>query len=175
MEEYSTLEAEGLGSNDVVVDLTDVKEIKQLIPASKGVVMKISKASLEANDAGVWKWVKLNLTIVNGIDEEGKYKNTHLFQNVCYFADPKKYTAEGYKSRDYFLKNQHLVPLKYLVNAVGLELKGLPMNDEFIDNIVGKTVLADISQSPVKMNGEKTGEFQNEVRNFKPIQDDMLV
>lgn len=163
------LEKEGFTVVDEteIQDLTDVKEEKQLVPPAKNVLFEIRKASAGENDSKTWKWVALDLKIVTGIDAEGAYAGKHMFQNICYYADPTSYTSS------YFQKQQHLVQLKALASALGLPLKGLKINDTVLADMVGKQVVADIVQTADTVKNadtgkrEKTGDMSNEVRNFK--------
>ncbi len=168
-------------------DLSDVKEEKQLVPPTRDVKFLISKASLGANDAGSWKWIALDMVIVDGIpvtdNETGEtkmgYQNKHMFQNICYFADPSVYT------KPYFTKKQHLVQLKYLLNAVGMDISQVKISDELVANLIGKTFTAKIVQvadtiketdgATGQTKRVKTGEFSNEVRDFKPVSEEDLV
>ena len=73
-------------------DLSDVKEEKQLIPPTTNVKLQIRKASAGQNSEGTYRWIKLQLNLLEGIDAGGKYKNKAVFSNVCYYADPAQYT-----------------------------------------------------------------------------------
>ena len=180
---------EGFAVNDEVTieDLSDVKEEKALVPPAKDVKFRISKAELGKNESGVWRWVALTLQIVDGIPVVDKetggtkmgYINKPMFQNVCYFADPSSYTG------DWFTKKQHLVQLKYLAQSVGLDITGLKVNDEFLNQLRNKVISARIIQSPdtVKetdpVTGQtkrvKTGDMSNEVKDFKAISEEAQV
>lgn len=152
----------------VVGDLSAVKKEVDLIPPSKNVLMRIKSASVKENADKTFRQINLQLVIVEGIQvgETLKYMGKPMFQTVCYYADPNKYTKE------YFQKKQHLVQLKMLCNALGEDLKSVTINDAMLTGIVGKEVLATIKQSKKKDWTNKqselvVGEMQNEVVDFK--------
>lgn len=152
----------------VIEDLSSVKKEKDLIPPTKDVHFRIKSVSTDTFKEGAYRNIKLQLQIIDGIQvgEVNKFKNKVMFQSVTYYADPKVYTAE------YFQKRQHLVQLKFLLNAIGEDLSKVKINDEFLNSLVGKEILGNIKQSKKKdwtnKNGELVvGEMQNEVVDFK--------
>jgi len=152
-----------------VGNLDGVKEIKTLIPATKNVRLKIKKAENFVNKENTFKMINLQLQIVDGINEEGKYKNMGLFAMVSYYADPNVYT------KDFFKNKQHLVQLKYLLRAIGSTTN--VVDGHLLDELMNsQPILADITvkKSVRKIDdGTGTGTFieveqmENEVRNFK--------
>ena len=150
-------------------DLNDVKEEKQTIPAAKGVKLRIDKVEfnekLTEDRVSIYRWLKLNFRVVEGIDEEGKYKNKVVFgrDGVCYYADPVHYT------KDFFKNRQHLVNLKYLLGAT--DLVGTPIDGHLQEKLEGKMVIGNIVQ--VKNNyttstGVEVNELVNDV-NIKSL------
>jgi hypothetical protein len=151
----------------VIEDLTGVKQERDLLPPTKDVKFRIKSASVKVNGDNTFRQINLQLSIVDGIQvgDVVKYKNKPMFQTVCYYADPNKYTKE------YFQKRQHLVQLKMLCNALGEDLAGVRINDAYL-GLAGKEVLANIKQSKKKDWTNKegqlmVGEMQNEVVDFK--------
>jgi len=145
----------------VVGDLNDVIEQKFVIPNTKHVKFMVRKATNKANKDNTWRGINLQLSIVDGIDEEGKYKGKVLFSMITYYADPTIYT------KDFFKTKQHLVPLKYLLKATGLD----PIiDDEFLNKLEGTFLYGDIVQ---KAGFE--GTIENDVKNFKAVPVDELV
>ena len=58
-----------------VGDLSDVQEQKLLIPATKNVKLLIKVADMRTpKDHNDYRWINLQLQLVDGIDESGKYK-----------------------------------------------------------------------------------------------------
>lgn len=155
-----------------VGNLDEVREERQVIPATKGVKFQIVKAEATSNKENTYRQIALQLNMVDGI--EGKYKGKPLFARVCYYADPNAYT------KDFFTHKQHLVQLKYLKRAIGWETN--TVDGHLMEELVGKQVLADITIKKRKVflddgNGGKTEEevMDNEVRNFKPLPLDQSV
>jgi len=150
MSEFQEMESVEIG------DLSQVEEQKMVIPATKGVKLLIKKAENSVNEANTYRQISLQLQIVDGIDEEGKYKNKVLFSRVCYYADPNAYTKDFFKSR------QHLVQLKNLMKAV--ESESQVIDAEFLSGLEGLLIKGDITTKK-----DKEGNLDNEVRNFKTL------
>ena len=95
--------------------------------------------------------------IVDGID--GKYANKVLFpkDNTTYYADPNAYTKE------YFQKKQHLVRLKMLAKATGVDLSKVDGHTN--EALEGKEIYGDIR---IYQN-EYTNELDNDVVNLRAI------
>lgn len=162
---------------EVYIDtLDDVKEEKSLVPAAKNVKFLIKDAKLDLKDKQGnprnWKMLSLTLVVVNGIDDEGSYANTHLFQRICIGINP-----DAYDMTNKFFKNKaYLAELKNLLKALSIDATGLSLNDEFLGSIKGQHVVANITQTPRTQKNEdgeriKTGEIDNEVKYFKAVPD----
>ena len=162
-----------------VGNLDDVKEQKSVIPATKDVLFRIKKAELRIIQDNTWRSINLQLQLVNGIGEEGKYKNKVLFSNVPYYADPIKYSG------DYFKSKQHLLPLKFLRKATGLELN--PIDGHTVEQlekapyikasitIRQRKVLDENKQPLLDEQGKEVKEPENDVRFFKAVDPSELV
>lgn len=155
-------ENEGFSVNeDVVVgDLTEVKEEKQLVPPAKRVKLQVKKANIQTSKDNAYRWLNLQLQIVDGIDTTGSYKGKVVFGKVCFFADMAKYGE-----KDYFKKKQHLIGLKQLLEAVSADLASVKIGDEFLQTLVGQMVLADITQT----KGNDDFGPDNEVKNYREL------
>lgn len=152
------------GMEPVNIDnLDDVTEQKLVISATKNVKFRIRKVEARANKKSTYRWLSLHLQLVNGIDEEGKYRNKVLFSNLCYYADPTVY------DKDFFKTRQHLVQLKYLSKATQLDLSRL--DGHKIEELTGIEILGDILIS----KGMEEGTQDNVVKNFKRIAEEQLV
>jgi hypothetical protein len=156
-----------------VGNLDDVKEERQVIPASKGVELQIVNAEIKANKANTYRSIKLQLRLTQGL-VDGKYKNKIVFTSVCYYADPTVYT------KDFFTKKQHLIQLKYLKRAIGYESN--TVDGHLIDELNNKQLLGDIVVKKSKFmvdNGkggkEEIEQLDNEVKNFKSMSVEMQV
>ena len=110
---YSGVEPVEIGS------LSDVVEQRTVVPATRGVKMKIRKAENMISKDNTYRQISMQLQIVQGIGDEGKYRGKVVFGRVCYYADPNKYT------KDFFKNKQHLVQLKYLGKATGIDMCGV--------------------------------------------------
>ena len=149
-----------------VGDLSDVKEERTILPPTKMVKLRIRKATVLENKDKTYRQINASLALEDGIEVAGevKYKGMVVWAKVCYFADPSVYT------KDFFKKSQHLVELKKLATALGIDVKGIKVNDEFLAELEGKVVLADIRQKLNKFttkDGTAVENIQNEVGNFK--------
>jgi len=146
---------------DVVVDdLTNVQEEKQLVPPAKKVKLLVKKAEIKASKDNAYRWINLQLQIVDGIDEAGSYKNKVVFGKICFYAD-----MAVYGEKDFFKKKQHLIGLKQFITAIGADLAHITINDSFLTSIVNQMVLADITQT----KGNTEFGPDNEVKNYKEV------
>ena len=153
--------------------LDDVKEQRTVLPPTKGVKLLITKAEPRGSKDGAYRSINLACKLVDGIGEEGKYKNMVVFSSVCYYADPDQY------NKDFFKNKQHLVQLKYLKGAVILT-DPTKVNDQFVSELANQYVVGDIVQTKPRTytaadGTEVTTDIGNEVRNFKKIADEDLV
>lgn len=136
-----------------VGDLSDVQEQKLLIPATKNVKLLIKDADMRTpKDHNDYRWINLQLQLVDGIDEAGKYKGKVVFGMVAYYANPAVYT------KDFFTSKQHLVNLKQLIAATGIDGS---IDGHTPEKLKGKVVLADIWQ--------KKDLTDNEVGRYKTL------
>lgn len=156
-----------------VGNLDDVKEERQVIPASKGVGLQVVKAEIKGNKANTYRSIKLQLRLTQGL-VDGKYKNKMVFASVCYYADPNVYT------KDFFTKKQHLIQLKYLKRAIGYESN--TVDGHLLDELTNKQILGDITvkKSTFQVDDGKGGketveQLDNDVKNFKPMPAEMQV
>ena len=170
--------------------LTDVKEIKNLIPPTKDVKVIIDEVKIiDANKEGEqlnWRQISFKFKLVDGVDVGGevKYKGMSINQATPYFANPPSYDY----TKPFFAKGQFLVPLTQIVKATGVSapqmIKG-GLSTENATNLAetlkGKILLASVLQkfkqvkNPETGKYENTDELQNEVRNFKAVPDSALV
>lgn len=151
-----------------VGDLTDVKEERQVIPPTKNVKFQIVKAEATINKAGTFRQINLQCKLVDGIDEQGKFKNKIIFTRVTYYADPNAYTSEFFKRR------QYLLALKFLKTAVGWDSSTIDGN--FLAQLDKKILKGDIVIRKGKRlvddgtgNKVQTEQLDNEIRNFKAL------
>ena len=150
-----------------VGNLDEVREERQVIPATRGVKLIIAKAENMINKDNTYRQINLQLNLVDGLVDT-KYKNKAVFTRVCYYADPNVYTKE------WFAKRQHLVQLKYLKRAIGFTSN--VVDGHLLEDLVGKQLLGDIIIRKRKIllddgtgNKEEVEQLDNEVRNFKAL------
>jgi len=181
---YSGMEPVDVG------DLSSVREERSVIPATKGVKVKIATAENQINPANTYRQFSLRLNLVDGIGEEGKWKGKPLFTHVCYYADPTIYcsiekTKERHpnwedsrveKSVTFFNKRGHLLQLKYLLKAIGAESS--TVDGHTLDAILAASfVTVDITVRPRTITPTDGSESyvvqENEARNYKavPVED----
>jgi hypothetical protein len=170
--------------------LTDVKEIRTLIPPSKNVKLQINGFLLfdkyENGDARNWKQIMLKFRLVDGVNVGGevKYKGTVVAQTLPYFANPANYDY----TKPFFGKGQFLMPLIQIVKATGIESPALikgGLTDESADQIgkalENKLLIGSIMQTKATVKDPETGKYVesgdlvNEVKFFKAVPDSALV
>jgi len=161
----------------VLGDLTDVKEQKQIVPASSGVLMRIAKAGTMASKNGDIKSLKLELRIVDGISvidqatgtEEVKYKNKPMFTSMMdlpYWCDTAVKTSKWWQTK------QYLINFKKLCIALDIDIKAVTVNDSFLECLIDREVVVDIrhEENQVKSpEGEYVadGTFREKLVNFR--------
>jgi hypothetical protein len=150
----------------VIGDLTQVKEEKQLVPAAKRVKLRVKKAESQASKDNAYRWINLQLQIVDGIDDAGAYKGKVVFGKVCYYADMAKYGE-----KEFFKKKQHLIGLKQFITAIGADLSKITIGDSFLTGVVNQMVLADITQT----KGNTEFGPDNEVKNYREVSAESMV
>ena len=181
-----------------VMDLTDVKQERSLMPVTKGLKVRIAKASVVTNEnaekgkVADTKGLGLELRVVDGIEfqdpESGeitfKFKNKPLFVSraleLCYWADMNAVAASGKNAGkvrseiDWWKKNQQYVGFKMFCEALGLPLKGLKVNDALLQELVGKELLVDVQhekEQAADASGSyvETGSFRERLTNWKKV------
>jgi hypothetical protein len=170
--------------------LTDVKEIRSLIPPSKNVKLQIAGYMIfgkyENGDDRNWKQIMLKFRVVDGINVGGeiKYKGTVVSQTLPYFANPGYYDY----TKPFFKGGQFLIPLIQVVKATGIDsptlIKG-GLTDENAEQIGkaadGKMLIGSIMQTKATVKDPETGKYVesgdlvNEVKFFKAVPDSALV
>lgn len=139
----------------VVGDLSKLSS--DLLPVAQNVLGEIRKASRDVRKDGATKGLKLELRIVDGIplpDADGnlqyKYRGKVVFprsSDLLYFADTTKLTKDYYKG-------DHLKGLKFFLQALGLDVKDVRINDEFLSSLIGRKLLFSIKHVPNQTQDE---------------------
>lgn len=160
-------------------NLDDIKEQRTVIPKTKRVKLQIKSAEIDTHNLN-YRVINLQTVLVDGIEEEqedgsmvaGKFKNKSVFTRICYFADPTKYT------KDFFKNRQHLLPLKQLGKATGVDLTKIdgytPGKLTSAPHVYGDIVITTSTYND-KDTGESITRQDNEVRNWKPVSVEELV
>lgn len=181
-----------------VVDLTEVKQERSLMPVTKGLKVKIAKAGTvnnanpEKGKEADTRGLNLELRVVDGVEytdpETGvstmKFVNKPLFVSkpldLCYWADMNA-VAESGKNKgkvrteiEWWKKNQQYVGFKAFCEALGLPLKGLVVNDAFLQSLEGREVLVDVlheAETAADATGTyvATGTFREKIANWKKV------
>ena len=164
--------------------LADVKDDRVLIPATSNVKMMVKKIDVRntTKDGAIadWRTLNIQLQVVDGINDEGKYKNTIVFGSVCYYVNPEsvsKNTGKKHSEQDYYKRRFN--DLKGFVKAIGDDLSAVSVDEESISKYVlelstaavGKLVTANITQ----VKGKDGYDDKNEVKYFKPVASEDLV
>ena len=160
-----------------VADLTDVKQEQSILPVTKGLKVRIAKASTQMNKAKDIYSLKLELRIVDGIvNDEGvaQYVNKPIFTGIMDLVYGAKDSAtRDNEGKHWWKTNQHLVEFKNFCKALDINLSGIKVNDEFVANLIGKEVLVDVTHEaqtnmdPSTGERTKTGEFREKLKNWR--------
>lgn len=163
-----------------VPDLSEIKEQRTLIPATKDVLFRINSGAVIATNNKDIKSLDLELEIVDGIsvlnketgEQEVKFIGRKMrtgHMTLCVWADK---TVGARPSSDWWKNDQHMVGFKQFVMALGLPLAGIKVTDEWIGDLAGKEVKASIvhEEDTVKDadgNKQKTGTFREKLKFWK--------
>jgi len=160
------------------VDVGDLstQQGNDVIEPAKRVRFEIRKVAVrpyQKDGEASWrkKFLALDLVIVDGVNDEGKYKGKHMFQDLLLVANTRDYPeldTENYKKKARF-------DTKVFLKAMGFDPAAPPkINDDFLIGLTGREVFGDITrreiQSPPAEGQTKwqgTGEYKNEVKNFR--------
>jgi len=152
-----------------VGDLSTIKEERPLLPPSANVLLEIKQVKIGMSGDEKYRWLSIRFSLVDGVEVAGamKFKNMSVWSdNICYYADPEKYTKE------HFVKRQHLLGLSALLKAT--DLVGSKVNDELTENLFGKKVVGMIKQyqnSFTAKDGTEVNRTENSVpsRSLKAV------
>ena len=158
--------------------LADVKDESSLIPASKNVKLLVKKVEVRETDkAGLlydWRNLNVQFQLVDGIGEEGKFKNSNVFGSITYYVNPEgiaKKSGLAYGTQDYY--KTRLSNLKMFVKAIGDDLGAVRLDEasmtEYVQALsvgaVGKSVVANINVQA----GKDGYPDSNEVKYYKAV------
>lgn len=177
-------EAETIFEEINLGDMTGLKEIKDVLPATSGVRVRIDKATVKDNSfegsVPTKKYLNLQLRIVDGIsfvDADGvaqtKYKNKVVFTNnkdLPVWVD----TNHEFFKADKFVKGAYLIPLRQFLIACGCDPKAVKIDAGLLEALKGVELEVDIAQNQKKSKtpeGEwiATGEMENLFHNWKKV------
>lgn len=168
----------------VLTDLDAVQEQKQILPVAQGVRVKIEKpvvrkqlkdGAKEAPQEGpenpvAYKYLNFNLRLVDGIADGDKvlYKNKVLFPNkmdFIFWHNPEVKTTDWWKNK------QYIFGFKALCKALGIDLKTVKINDEFLESLKDREILIDITHEEEQQNLGSgwvgKGTFKERIKNIK--------
>jgi len=160
-------------------DLSDQTGSDTIDPAQKVrfTIKKVEPRVRKGDDEVTKLTANLNIRVAigaEGTDGQGKYKNKNLFVELLTWANPEVYNSDWWKKQARF-------PYKSFVKAMGYDPANPPkVTDELCKEWVGREFIGDIKKVPVTAatgettaEGKKkyapTGDFKNEVGNFKAI------
>jgi hypothetical protein len=169
--------------DDIPFDVTDEIEVDDLSdqegndviePASRvGFVIKKAELRIakdKENDNWFVKRLSLQVAIGPlGTDGEGKNANRRVFPEFILAFNAADYPDKFSKP---WWEKQSRFPTKALFSALDIPLKGTKINDDFLVSLQGREFVADITKKAKeeRVDGKyvKTGEFDNELKNFRP-------
>lgn len=140
-------------------------------------VKKASVRTAEDKDTKVWMVKRLVVEAQVGplgVDGEGKYANKVLFPEfILTFnkADfPETYSKPWWEKEARF-------PTKQFLKAIGEDITSVRVNDDFLLNLIGREFIADIKRTEIRQKNDNgkyiaTGDFKNELANFRAVQED---
>jgi hypothetical protein len=160
-----------------VQDLTDVKQESNLLPATKGLKVRVAKAKQQANKDNDIYSLKLELRIVDGIpnaDGVPQYVNKPMFTGIMDLVYGAKLDIKDRSNNKWWKAKQHLVEFKKFCQAMDISLSSIVINDEFFSNLIGREVLVDVvheAKTITDAEGKKvkTGEFQEKLKNWAKV------
>ena len=136
-------------------------------------IRKMSVRTYQAETESSWrkKFLALDLVLTEGVNDEGKYKGKHFFQDELLVANTQDFPeldTENYRTQGRF-------GIKSLFKALGYDPAKPPkINDEFITENTGKEVIADITRREIQTRPSEpggkwvgTGEYKNEIKNYR--------
>lgn len=190
MSSYSTAEESEVDLNDDVdLDIGSLKEQESsdLIDKARKVRFEIKKAEVRTSYQDGKKenpWNTKNLSIQAKIGEDGIDGNGGSAGRVLFPDFMIAFSTEGdYSERtssDWWQKKAR-GPAKDFLAALGFDPASPPrINKDFLDSLIGMEFIADITQKEReektdqkndkgKFVYKKTGEFRNELTNFRAI------
>lgn len=160
----------------VVGDLTAVQQA--ITPVAQNILVRIAKATVKTSESKDLKSLSVELKVVEGIpvvnqesgETELKFQNKSLFpgfMDLCVWANPATKNTQWYKNQ------QHLLGFKQFAQALGLEIKDIRINDEFLSTLVGQELRISIKHeeetaiNPESGKREKTGLLRERIYGFK--------
>lgn len=146
-----------------VADLTEVKQDKDLFPVTKNLLVRINNASKQQNKDKDITSLKLDVRPVNGInvidkesgEETAKYVNKPIFTSIMDLVYSADITVKERGENKWWKNNQHLVEFKNFCTALDLPLKGLKVNDQLLQDLIGKELLVSIKHEADTMKDEQ--------------------
>lgn len=170
---FDVLEEQELG------DLSEVKQERVLIPPSTNVRVKVNQATVAQSKNKDYRQINVSFRLTEGVNE-GQFRNSIIFERMCYWANPEVYEAESKpeKTRRFFKNKQHLVLFTQLLKACGMDMKEVKMGDDLLAELGGKEMMIDIGQRPNEYtagDGTEIKEMQNFVRRIRNLPTESLV
>jgi hypothetical protein len=181
--------------DEVTVEgLDEVKEQNIVLPPTQNLLVRIESISADKKlvysdqDEGPdnpveTRTINVHVKVVDGVlnteTSEMEYVNKSLFARMWTYANL------DYKTSDWWKNRQHLVDLKYLLMALGEDLKSWTLSDSWIAGVLGRELRVNVLSKPrqekaVREDGSPVidekgkvvyknvpGEFRNELKAWK--------
>ena len=171
---------------DVIEDFPETGDLStqtggDVIEPVKAVRFKIENVEPRVNsdEQGTKLTAKLNVRAsigALGIDSNGKYMGKNFFADLLTWYNSDVYTSDWWQKQARF-------PYKSFLKAMGFDIAQPPkVNDEYVISLKGREFTADIRKVSIRVaTGElnqagkkiykETGDFKNELANFKAIEE----
>lgn len=172
--------------DDIPFDVNEEIEVGDLsdqqgdvIDAASRVLFSIKKASVRTQeDRDTKKWQVKRLVLEAkvselGVDGEGLYAGKIIFGELILTFNaaefPVKFGKEWWKTKARY-------PTKQFFKAMGIDITGIKVNDDFLASLIDRQFVANIQKKAITEKvGDKyepTGEYKNELAGYRAAQVD---
>lgn len=172
-----------VGGEDVVGDLTEVKEIRQIMPVCQNLKVRINKASVQQNKDKDIKSLKLDLRVVDGLEVTNpttgetslQYINKPIFTGIMDLVYSADTSVKGRSEKNWWKNKQHLVGLKKFLTALDIPINDFRVNDALFETLIGKELLIDLKhEEEISIDSQtgdkvKLGTYREKIANWKRV------
>lgn len=171
------------GNEDIEVGDLSAAPDDDVLPTMRGVVFEVRKATLDTqefkNDAGDKVWAKRNLHLQLNVGPEGagepkddgspRYVNKAFHANLLLQINKEDF-PDAFKYDKYALDGKAWTGTKQFYRAMGGDTKSVNITRVFREEIVGRTVKADIVKKAKRAQVEGKwvdNGFENVIENYR--------